>query len=138
MQENYTQLVRKADKTAAVKRTVVFFLFLILFSNKLLAKDTSAAQIKNGSRFMMMGNVELRESPDFEQPVKYKTLNHENGFKVLVLEIGKEDFFQNKKGRWYHVLTTASLWVDNGDWIKKHTKFWIFITDNTELFDFEE
>lgn len=35
-------------------------------------------------------------------------------------------------------LTTAPMWVDTGEWIKKHTKYWIFLPDSRQIFDYEE
>ncbi|MCQ2592688.1 MAG: hypothetical protein MJ188_07870 [Treponema sp.] len=49
-----------------------------------------------------------------------KTLDHEGGLKVRVLEIGDRDSIENKNGVWLYVLTTASMWVESGDWIEKY------------------
>ena len=58
--------------------------------------------------------------------------------KVRVLEILKSDVQDNKCGKWFYVLLTASMWVDTEEWIEKYSKFLIFIPNDMPLFDFEE
>ena len=70
--------------------------------------------------------------------IKYRTLNHEGGMKVTVLEILKSDVQNNESGKWLYVLLTSPMWVDNGEWIKRYQKFLIFLPDNMPVFDFEE
>ena len=85
-----------------------------------------------------MGEIDLRTEKNIASPVKYRTLNHEGGMKVTVLEILKNDMQDDKPGKWLYVLLTAPMWVDNGDWIEKYQKFLIFLPDDMTVFDFEE
>ena len=36
----------------------------------------------------------------------------------------------------FYVLLTSPMWVDNGDWIEKYQKYWIFIDDNVKIYNF--
>ena len=85
-----------------------------------------------------MGEIDLRTEKNISSPVKYRTLNHEGGMKVTVLEILKNDVLNDKPGKWLYVLLTAPMWVDIGDWIEKYQKFLIFLPDDMTVFDFEE
>ena len=85
-----------------------------------------------------MGEIDLRTEKDISSPVKYRTLNHEGGMKVTVLEILKRDTQNKKSGTWLYVLLTAPMWVESGDWIEKYQKFLIFLSDDMTVFDFEE
>ena len=85
-----------------------------------------------------MGEIDLRTEKNISSPVKYKTLNHEGGMKVTVLEILKNDVLNDKPGKWLYVLLTAPMWVDTGDWIEKYQKFLIFLPDDMTVFDFEK
>ena len=85
-----------------------------------------------------MGEIDLRTEKVFTSPVKYRTLNHEGGMKVTVLEILKRDTQNKKSGTWLYVLLTAPMWVESGDWIEKYQKFLIFLPDDITVFDFEE
>ena len=85
-----------------------------------------------------MGEIDLRTEKDIKAPVKYRTLNHEMGMKVRVLEILQNDIKDNKSGKWLYVLTTAPMWVANGDWIERNHEFLIFLPDDMPVFDFEE
>lgn len=80
----------------------------------------------------------MRTEKDYSSAVKYRTLNHEGGMKVKVLEILKEDEQNGQAGRWFYVLLTASMWVDSGEWIEKYQKFLIFLPDDMPVFNFEE
>ena len=85
-----------------------------------------------------MGEIDLRTEKDISSAVKYRTLNHEGGMKITVLEILHDDVQDGKAGKWIYVLLTAPMWVDNGDWIEKYQKFLIFLPDDMPVFDFEE
>ena len=87
---------------------------------------------------MIMGEIDLRTEKDYSAEVKYRTLNHEGGMKVTVLKILKNDVQNNKSGKWFYVLLTSPMWVDNGEWIEKYQKFLIFLPDDMPVFDFEE
>ena len=80
----------------------------------------------------------MRTEKDYFSAVKYRTLNHEGGMKVKVLEILKEDEQNGQAGRWFYVLLTAPMWVDSGEWIEKYQKFLIFLPDDMPVFNFEE
>ena len=80
----------------------------------------------------------MRTDKDVSSPIKYRTLNHEGGMKVRVLEILKTDVLDDKPGKWLYVLLMAPMWVDNGDWIEKYQKFLIFLPDDMTVYDFEE
>ena len=85
-----------------------------------------------------MGGIDLRTEKSFSSEVKYRTLNHEGGMKVTVLEILKTDVQDGSKGKWLYVLLTSPMWVDSGEWIEKYQKFLIFLPDDIAVFDFEE
>lgn len=96
------------------------------------------SQIKEMSTFRIMGEIDLRTEKDYSSAVKYRTLNHEGGMKVKVLEVLKEDEQNGQAGRWFYVLLTAPMWVDSGEWIEKYQKFLIFLPDDMPVFNFEE
>ena len=115
--------------------------FALLFCLSLHALGytlTDHSKIKELSSFTIMGEIDLRTEKNISSPVKYRTLNHEGGMKVTVLEILKNDVQNDKSGIWLYVLLTAPMWVDTGDWIEKHQKFLIFLPDDMTVFDFEE
>ncbi len=114
--------------------TLIFSHFLYAYGCTL----TDHSKIKELSSFRIMGEIDLRTGRDFSSSVKYRTLNHEGGTNVKVLEILKNDVHEGNSGMWLYVLLTTSMWVDSGDWIKKYQKFLIFLPDNVPVFDFEE
>ncbi len=85
-----------------------------------------------------MGALDLRTEKDCSSEVKYRTLNHEGGMQVTVLEILENDVQDNEAGRWLYVLLTAPMWVDSGEWLEKYQRFLIFLPDDMPVFDFEE
>ncbi|MBO4859191.1 MAG: hypothetical protein J5527_11845 [Treponema sp.] len=87
---------------------------------------------------MIMGEIDLRTKKDYSSQVNYRTLNHEGGMKVRVLEILKDDVQNNEAGKWLYVLLTSPMWVESGKWIEKYQKFLIFLPDDIPIFDFEE
>lgn len=97
-----------------------------------------AHNIKELSDFRIMGEIELREKKGFSEEVLYKTINHEGGLKLRVMEVSDRDSIENKDGVWLHILTRAALWVESGDWIAKHSYFWIFLEDDRIIYDYEE
>lgn len=99
---------------------------------------TDHAKIKELSVFTIMGEMDLRTEKDYSSAVAYRTLNHEGGMRVTVLEILKTDVQDDKPGKWLYVLLTSPMWVDSGEWVEKYQKFLIFLPDDTPLFDFEE
>ena len=115
--------------------------FALLFCLSLHAHGytlTDHSKIKELSSFTIMGEIDLRTEKNIFSSVKYRTLNHEGGMKVTVLEILKNDVLGDKHGKWLYVLLTAPMWVDTGDWIEKYQKFLIFLPDDMTVFDFEE
>ena len=124
-----------------MKRFFLLIFFTLIFSISLHAHGytlTDHSKIKELSSFTIMGEIDLRTEKNISSPVKYRTLNHEGGMKVTVLEILKNDVQNDKPGKWLYVLLTAPMWVDNGDWIEKYQKFLIFLPDDMTVFDFEE
>ena len=120
--------------------------FLLIFFNLISVLSLYAhgytlsdhSKIKELSSFTIIGEIDLRTEKDFTSPVKYRTLNHEGGMKVTVLEILEKDTQNKKSGRWFYVLTTSPMWVQSGEWIKAYQKFLIFIPDDMPVFEFEE
>ena len=124
-----------------MKRIFVLAIFIFFFSLTLHAHGytlTDHSKIKDLSSFTIMGEIDLRTEKDISAPVKYRTLNHEGGMKVTVLEIIKKDVQNDKSGIWVYVLLTAPMWVESGDWIEKYQKFLIFLPDEMPVYDFEE
>ena len=125
-----------------MKRIFLCFLFFSLISSIALYAHgytlSDHSKIKELSSFTIMGEIDLRTEKNISSPVKYRTLNHEGGMKVTVLEILKNDVLNDKPGKWLYVLLPAPMWVDTGDWIEKYQKFLIFLPDDITVFDFEE
>jgi hypothetical protein len=114
---------------------LTFFSFF-LYAHGIILTDHS--KIKEQSSFTIMGEIDLRTQKDYSAQVKYKTLNHEGGMKVTVLEVLKKDVQNQKSGNWYYVLLTSPMWVQSGEWIKAYQKFLIFLPDEMPVFEFEE
>lgn len=117
-------------------------LFCIIFLLT-ITLSLSAQEIKRLSTFTVWGMVELREEQGFEESVKYKTLNHENGLKVRALEIGSKEIFINEfneqlEGIWIKVINTAPVWSECWNFIQRGNEFWIFISDETLISDYRE
>jgi len=120
---------------------IAIFLLASLLSLSLYAKENTLqahSRIKELSAFTILGEIDLRDEKDYSAKVKYRTLNHEGGMKVRVLEVLKSDVQNGETGKWLYVLLTAPMWVDSGEWVEKYQKFLIFLPDDTPLFDFEE
>ena len=119
----------------------LFFLLLVFLpsfssASEVILEDHSKIQVL--SDFRLMGTVELRKEKETSAPADYRTLNHESGINVRVLEILGEDFYKNKRGKWIYILLTKPLWAENGEWLEKYSKFLIFLPDGTPVYDFEE
>lgn len=124
-----------------MKRIILCMFFSLFFSIALYAHGnilTDHAEIKELSTFRIMGVIDLRTEKDISAAVKYRTLNHEGGMKVRVLEILENDVQNGSSGKWLYVLLTAPMWVDNEEWIERYRKFLIFLPDDMAVFDFEE
>ena len=120
---------------------IAIFLLTSLLSPALSARGNTLqdhSKIKELSAFTILGVMNLRTEKDFSSEVKYRTLNHEGGMKVRVLEILKSDVQNDEEGKWLYVLLTSPMWVDSGEWIEKYEKFLIFLPDDMPIFDFEE
>lgn len=112
------------------------FLSLVLYAHG--STLTEHSKIKELSSFIIMGVIDLRTEKEYSSEVTYRTLSHEGGMKVTVLEILKNDVQNNEPGKWFYVLLTSPMWVDSGEWIEKYQKFLIFLPDDMPIFDFEE
>ena len=112
------------------------FIFVLFLFNSLFLFGVDFSQIKPLSDFRIMGTIELRQEKGFSSDVLYKTLNHEGGMKFRVLEVGDNDNYGEKKGKWFYILLTSPMWVDNGEWIEKYQKYWIFIYDDVKIYNF--
>lgn len=124
-----------------MKKIILCMFFSLFFSIALYAHGnilTDHAEIKELSTFRIMGVIDLRTEKDISAAVKYRTLNHEGGMKVRVLEILENDVQNGSSGKWLYVLLTAPMWVDNEEWIERYRKFLIFLPDDMAVFDFEE
>ncbi len=124
-----------------MKKILLHIFFNLIFTLALYAHGntlTEHSSIKRLSSFRIMGVIDLRTEKDYLSEVKYRTLNHEGGMKVTVLEILKNDVQNNESGKWLYVLLTSPMWVDNGEWIEEYQKFLIFLPDDMPVFDFEE
>ena len=89
---------------------------LFLFAHGSILTDHS--KIKEYSSFKIIGVIDLRVGKDYSSEVKYRTLNHEGGMCVTVLEVLKEDVKDNKHGKWFYVLLTSPMWVEGETWIE--------------------
>ena len=116
--------------------TVLSQIFCFVQAEEAVLNDHTGISVQ--SSFRIMGVIDLRTEKDYSSEVKFRTLNHEGGMKVSVLEVLKKDSYQGQKGMWLYVLLTSPIWVDNGDWIEKYRKFLIFLPDDMPVFDFEE
>lgn len=116
--------------------------FLLLAAASLPAHDDMArydhSRITPLSDFRMMGEVELRTQKDSAAPVSYRTLNHEGGMSVRVVDVVGRGENAGKAGLWLYVMTTAPLWAESGEWLEAYRKFLIFLPDDAPIYDFEE
>lgn len=115
---------------------ILIFLPSYIFSNEVILQDHSKIQIL--SDFRLIGTVELRTEKEKSAPVACRTLNHEGGINARVLEILGEDVYKNEHGKWLYILLTKPIWAESGEWLEQHSKFLIFLPDETPVYDFEE
>ena len=108
--------------------TIFFFSLFNIFSRP---------QINEQNSFCLMGNVLFYEKPDFSVPYKYRSLNHEGGVKLTVLEKGRREMFSNENGMWLKVITDKNFYADDETLIPRYSTFWIFLSDTKEIFEFE-
>lgn len=88
------------------------------------------------SDFRLWGEKVLYERAEFtEEAVWHKTFNHEGGLNLRVIKRGERD--EKAGGTWQYVLLTSPVYVESGELLKSYTKFWIFIRDDEEIFDYE-
>lgn len=118
-------------KKIKIKRILCALIFFCSFN--LFAHD-----IQKNSYFTILGTIDLREKPGFNQIVLYETLNHESGMKVKVLKIGERETVDDVDGVWLYILTTSPMWVSNQAWVEKYSKFWIFLSDDMPIFEYEQ
>lgn len=125
----------------------IFLFFLLIFPSFIFAQNSQNFQssqsenhkkIKELSDFTIIGTFDLRAEKKISSPIKYRSLNHEGGISLRVLEVLKKDVYENQNGLWLYVLLTKPIWAENGDWIEKYSKFLIFLPDETPIFDFVE
>lgn len=124
-----------------MKKFFLLLIFSFVFSLTLNARGymlDDHSKIKELSTFRIMGEIDLRTEKDISSEVKYRTLNHEGGMKVTVLEILNKDVQDEKTGIWLYVLLASPMWVDNGEWIEEFQKFLIFLPDDITIYDYEE
>lgn len=124
-----------------MKKIVLLFSVFILntvsaFSQTKPLHDHS--EIGYLSSFRMEEAINLRSKKDVSSPVDFRTLNHEGGMKVVVLEVLGKDEYKNEKGMWLYVLLTSPMWADDGTWIEENRKFLIFLPDDMPVFDFKK
>ena len=121
------------------KKHLIVLFFTLIISSSLMAKDYFVKDLSCRDEFMIMGVFEMRTEKGFDKPVEFNTFNHENGTKLMVLQIDEYENRDNTKGVWLKVRTTASMWVekDSGsDWIERFSDFWIFLPLELQIYDF--
>lgn len=111
-------------------RNLLFIFFGMFICGASFARSP---QITVLSSFTVNGQFDLKPEPDFACENSFRTLNHEGGLKVRVLELK-----EGQGGSWLYVLVRHGFWAESGQWIVPYSKFWLFLDDETEIFDFEE
>ena len=116
----------------------LLFLFFpcVIFARGYTLTDHS--RIRELSTFTVTGAIDLRAEKDPAARAVFRTLNHEGGMSVRVLELMGRDSHDGKDGLWLYVLTMSPMWVEGGEWIGKRARFLIFLPDDMSVFDFEE
>lgn len=140
MENGYSASNKKSIKDLLMKKIFLFICIALILTSLLYAHGnilSDHSKIKEYSSFRILGEIDLRTKKNISSSVKYRTLNHEGGMKVIVQEILGDDTQDDKSGKWLYVLVTSPMWVDNGDWIEKYQKFLIFLPDDMPVFDFE-
>ena len=129
------------DAAGGRMKRCLFLIFFTVLTVVLYARGitlTDHSKIQELSSFTIRGEIDLRTEKHYSADVRYRTLNHEGGMKVKVLEVLKDDVQNGESGKWFYVLLTAPMWVDTGEWIEKYQKFLIFLPDDMPVFNFEE
>ncbi len=91
--------------------------------------------LREYSDFTLLGCYNLYSNPDkSEKNFCFRTLNHEGGLKVRLLETGAKE----QDGQWLYVLLNNGQWDENEYWIKPNTRFWIFLADDESVYDYSE
>lgn len=109
---------------------------LCLLFPLILCFASPSVELAELSSFRLWGEHVLYEKEDFsDESVWHETFNHEGGLNLCVIKNGMRD--ENAKGRWQYVMLTRPVYVESGELLKPYTKFWIFIRDDEEIFDYE-
>ncbi len=74
----------------------------------------------------------------FSLPADFRTLNHEGGMELTVLQIIKQGQCNGEHGIFMYVLLTAPVYVQTGEMLLPYTKFFIFLPDTLPVYDFSE
>lgn len=111
-------------------RPLIFLFLGMFFCGECFARSPKISVL---SSFTVNGPLDLKPEPDFACETSFRTLNHEGGLKVRVLELK-----EGQGGSWLYVLVRHGFWAESGQWIVPYSKFWLFLEDETEIFDFEE
>lgn len=112
-------------------------LFFILLSFTFFLGAEPKQKISELSDFRLLGERTIFSEPEFsDDAILYRTLNHEGGLNVRTLRIGERDEAEN--GAWYFVILNAGVWAETGERVKAGEKFWIFISDDEDIFNYEE
>lgn len=111
-------------------RPLIFLFLGMFFCGECFARSPKISVL---SSFTVNGPLDLKPKPDFACETSFRTLNHEGGLKVRVLELK-----EGQGGSWLYVLVRHGFWAESGQWIVPYSKFWLFLEDETEIFDFEE
>lgn len=112
------------------------FVLVCTFAHSLESVLYDHSEIEEFSSFRIQGEIDLRSEKDVSAPIVYRTLNHEGGMKVTVMEVLNKN--ESNEGIWLYVLLVSPIWVDDGTWIEKYKKFLIFLPDDVAVFDFEK
>lgn len=129
------------QENKVINKRIAIFLVFIFSCTFVQAQENilyDHSEIESLSSFRIQGVIDLRFEKDVSSPIDYRTLNHEGGMKVTVLEVLNRDIYENNEGIWLYVLLTSPMWVEDGTWIEKYKKFMIFLPDDMPVFEFEK
>ena len=130
---SYGTMMIKSIADVSVWLFVLLFLFFSVAEAFSQGKEISdLPHIKAQSAFSALGVYELRSEKDRTAPVRFRTLNHEGGTKVRVLEVVSRD----DGGVWLWVLLTSPMWVDSGEWLSAYTQFLLYLPNTAIITDF--
>lgn len=85
-----------------MKKVLLYIFFNLIFIFVTYAHGITLldhSKVNELSSFRIQDEIDLRIEKDYSAEVKYRTLNHEGGMKVTVLEILKSDIQENKYGK---------------------------------------